>query len=108
MGLKERLRRLEREAERAEAPTWNEYWPAARRETARRLRGVYDRLARLGGDSSAPHPARDNQDTLLAGDTPERAEADRRVVERWERAHGKADIKGAAEHVRARLDDTRG
>ncbi len=64
---------------------------------------VYDRLARIGGTSSAPHSGRDNEDALLADDTPEQAEADRRTVEKWEKANGAADIKGAADAARARL-----
>lgn len=101
MGLRERLRRLERELERANAPTFAEYWAATRRETARRLRGIYGRLARIGDTPTTPHLGRDRE--ILVDDTPERAEADRRTVERWERANGKADIGGAADEARARL-----
>lgn len=56
MGLRERLRRLEREVERANAPTWVEDWAAARRDTARRLSGVYERLARIPGNGPRRTP----------------------------------------------------
>ncbi len=102
MGLRERLHRLELEAEKGDAPTWDDYWAAARRERAWRLAAIYERLDRIGG-SNATHPGRDDQGALLAGDTPEQAEADRRTVEKWERANGKVDIKGAADEARARL-----
>ncbi len=59
-------------------------------------------MARIPGNGpAAPHSGRDRE--LLADDTPERAEADRRVVEAWERAHGAPYIKGAADEARARL-----
>ena len=103
MGLRERLRRLEREAERANAPTSERYLAATRHETAQRLRSAYERLARLPGNGPpAPHPGREGRD-LLADDTLERAEADRRTVEVWERANGAPDIRAAADAVRARL-----
>ena len=103
MGLRERLRRLERELERASAPTLDRYLAATRRETARRLQGVYESLARAPGNGpSAPHPGRHCR-KLLADDTPEQAEADRRVVEAWEGAHGAADIRAAADAARAKL-----
>ena len=101
MGLRERLRRLKREAERSNAPTLGQHLAATRHETARRLRGAYERLARIGDVPTTPHPGRDRD--LLADDTPERAEADRRIVEAWTRAHGTPDIKGAADAARARL-----
>jgi len=71
---------------------------------AQNLRLVCARLARIPGNGSlgsAPHPGHDSG--LLADDTPEKAEADRRVIGAWERAHSTPDIKGAAEQVRARL-----
>lgn len=102
--LKAQLARLKTRAERRDAPTLEEYWAAARRETARRLRSAYERLARIPGNGSpAPHPGREGRDLLLANDTPEQAEADRQVVERWEKANGKADIRSHAEQARARL-----
>ncbi len=64
-------------------------------------------MDRLGGDSPTPHPAREGRDSLLADDSPEQAEADRRVVEVWEKVNGAPDIKGSADTVRARLLDTR-
>ncbi len=100
--LRDWLRRLEREAERSDAPTWEEYWAAARRERARRLGAAYGRLAQVGG-SPATHPGRDGRESLLEGDAPERAEADQRTVGAWEKAHGLADIKGAADEARAKL-----
>lgn len=109
MGLAERLLRLEREAELAEAPSPQEYLAAHRRETARRLRGVYERLARIPGDGppvshlGARHPDRE----LLADDTVEQAETDRRTVEAWERANGAPDIRSHAEEARARLLEAR-
>lgn len=107
MGLRERLCRLERETERANAATSVRYLAAIRRETVWRLHGVYDRLARIPGDNgpSTPHPRHDRE--LLADDTSERAEADRLVVGDWERAQGTSDIKGAADAARARSLDTR-
>ena len=103
MGFKERLRRLEREAERANTPTLAEYSVAAMRQTARRQRGPLDRLARLPPLDGSPlaHLGRGRE--LLADDTPELAENDRRVVEAWERAHGKADIRAAADAARAEV-----
>jgi hypothetical protein len=106
MGLRERLRRLELEAELGESPAWDEYWAAARRERGRRLGAVYDRLVRIGGYPT-PHPGRDGWESLLAGDTRERAEADRRVVARWEEAHGTADLNVAADAARAKLLEAR-
>ena len=97
MGLRERLRRLEREAERANAPTFAEYSVAAVRQTARNLAGAYRKLAAHGGDPPIERAQGPE------GDTPEQAESDRRTIERWEGAHGKADIKGAADAARARL-----
>ncbi len=102
MGLRERLRRLELEAERTEAPTWDEYWGAARRERARRLEAVYGRPA-LVSDSAVPSPGRDGRQSLLADDTPERAEADRRVLDRWGEANGAPGTKVAADAARAKL-----
>ncbi len=100
--LKAQLARLKARAERRNAPTSEQYWAAARRETARRLRGVYDRLARIPGNgSAAPHPGPGRE--ILADDTSERAESDRQVVQAWERAHGAPDIRSRAEQVRARL-----
>ncbi len=108
MGLRDRLRRLEREAEKVNAPALDEYWSATRRETARRLRSAYDRLARLPGNGPpTPYPGRDHRDTLLADETPERAEADRQVVQKWETANGTPDITSHAERVRARLRNVR-
>ena len=108
MGLRARLRRLEREAERANTPIPEEYWAAARRETARRIRGALERLARLPSLDGSPvaHLGRDNRE-FLDDDTPERAEADRRTVEAWEGAHGAPDIGSHAEQGRARLLDMR-
>lgn len=109
MGLKERLRKLEREAEQVEAPTPEEYLAANRRETARRLRRAYERLARIPGDGppvshlGARHPDRE----LLADDTVEQAETDRRTVEAWERANGAPDIRSHAKKARARLLEAR-
>ncbi|MDP9457812.1 MAG: hypothetical protein M3Q49_01780 [Actinomycetota bacterium] len=95
--LHERLRRLEREAERANAPTFADYSKAVARQTARNLAGVYRKLAAHGGD---PPTGRTRGPE---GDTPEQAEADRRTVEKWERANGAPDITGAADEARARL-----
>ena len=100
-NLRAELARLKAQAERRDAPTFDEYWVAARRETARRLQGVYERLARVGNGSPTPHSGPDRD--LLADDTPEQMEADRRTVGGWERAHGTPDIKGAADMARARL-----
>lgn len=36
-------------------------------------------------------------------DTPERAEADRRTIEAWEKAYGAPDIRSHAEGAKARL-----
>ena len=99
--LQDRLCRLERELERANAPTSDRYLAATRRETARRLSSVYERLAGIGDTPTAPHPGHDRE--LLADDTSERAEADRRIVEAWERANGAPDIKGAADEARAKV-----
>ena len=41
--------------------------------------------------------------SLLRGDTTERAEADRRIVKKWEEAHGVLGIKVAADVARAKL-----
>ncbi len=70
-------------------------------DTARRLKSVCERLARFGGNSSAPHPGRNRK--LLADGTPEQSTADRRTIEKWERANGTPDIKGAADEARAKL-----
>ncbi len=102
MGLRERLRRLELEAERVDAPTWDEYWAAARRERARRLAAIYERLDRIGGSPATP-PGQCSREALLVGDTLERAEADRRTVARWEEAHGALGTKVAADAARAKL-----
>ena len=102
-GLKAQLARLKARAERRDAPTSDRCLAATKRETARRLRGAYDRLARVPGSGPpTPQLGRKSRE-LLVGDTPEQAEADWRVVQAWERAHGKADIKGAADEARARL-----
>ena len=106
MGLRERLRRLEGEAQKANAPTFDEYWAAARRGTARRLQGAYERLAllpSLNGSSTPITGREDREDGLLSDDTPERDEADRRTVEAWEGANGAPDMAGAADEARARL-----
>ena len=106
-GLRAEFARLKARAERRDAPTSEDYFAATRRERARRIRGALGRLARLpsldGSTTSHPGHAREP----LADDTPERAEADRRTVEKWERAHGTPDIKGAADEARARLLDMR-
>ena len=52
------------------------------------------------------HLGRDNRE-LFVDDTTERAEADRRVVEAWQKANGAPDVKGAADEARARLLDMR-
>ena len=49
---------------------------------------LHDRLRRLGRELD-----------------PERAEADRRTVEAWERANGKADLEAAANAARTRLSN---
>ena len=103
MGLRERLRKLERELERANAPTSDRYLAATRRETARRLRGAYERLACIPGNGPTTPGVRRGRDSLLANDTPERAEADRQVVGGWERAHGAPDTRGAADAARAKV-----
>ena len=59
-------------------------------------------MARDPGNSpTTPHPGR-NRD-LLADDTPEQAEDDRRIVRAWEKANGKADVQSAADAARAKL-----
>ncbi len=103
MGLRERLRRLELEAEHGDAPAWGEYWAAARRERARRLGAAYERLAQISGGSPVTHPGRGVREALLVDDTPKRAEADRRTVARWEETYGTADLKVTADAARARL-----
>ena len=101
-ALRAQFARLKARAERRDAPTLDRYLAATRRETERRLWSAYERLARIpGGGPSAPHPGHDRD--VLADDTPEQAESDRRVVEAWEGAHGAPDIKGAADEARARL-----
>ncbi|MDP9476454.1 MAG: hypothetical protein M3R38_12360, partial [Actinomycetota bacterium] len=85
--LRARLARIEARVESGDAPTWDEYWAAARRERARRLGAAYGRLARIGNGPPAPHPGRGGRESLLAGDTTEQAEADRRILARWEEAN---------------------
>ena len=97
MGLRERLRRLEREAERTNVPTFAEYSRATARRTARSLASAYRKLAAHGGNP----PAGRRQGP--EGDTPEQAEADRRTVEAWKWAYGAPDIRAAADEARARL-----
>ncbi len=98
--LRARLARIEARVESGDAPTWDEYWAAARRERAWRLGAAYERLARIGNSPSTPHPSRD---ALLLGDTPERAMADRQIVKGWEEANGRAGVKVAAEAAKAKL-----
>lgn len=99
--LHDRLRRLERELERANAPTFAEYSRATVRQTARNLASVYRKLAAHGGNPPA------GRTRGPKGDNPERAEADRQVVRAWERANGAPYIKGAADEARARLLEAR-
>ena len=108
-GLRSRLLKLERETKKTDAPTFDEYSAAASREGARRIRGALERLARLPSlhGSTTSHTRLEGQDSLLVDDTPEQAQADRRTVEAWERAHGKADIRPHAEQARARILDMR-
>ena len=102
MGFKDRLRRLERELERANAPTFAEYSRATVRQTARNLASAYRKLAAHGGNPPA------GRTRGPEGDTPEQARSDRRVVEAWEGAHGAPDIRDTADEARARLPMRRG
>ena len=95
MGLKDRLDRLEAQAERQNVPTWAEYEAASERERLRTLVSAYSKL----GDSpgSAPGQTLSEEDReLLEGDTPEQQARDRNVIERWERAQGVTDLIDAA------------
>ena len=67
------------------------------RQTARNLASAYRKLTAHGGNSPA------GRTRGPKGDTPQQAEADRRTVERWERANGAPGIEGAAEEARAKV-----
>ena len=69
----------------------------AMHQTARNLASTYRKLAAYRGNPPV------GRTRGPEGDTPEGAEADRRAVQAWERAHGAPDIKGAADEARAKV-----
>ncbi len=95
MGLRERLRRLELKAERAEVPTPEAFLDAHQRTVAR----LHERWADEIGDPEGSLLSEEDY-AILSEDTPERAETDRRVVEAWGEG---IDLATEADAARARL-----
>ncbi len=99
MGLRERLRRLEREAERAETPTPQEYLQAHRRTVA----WLHERWADELGDPEGSLLSEEDY-AILAADTPEQRRKDEEVVEAWSR---EVDLGTEADAARTRLLEAR-
>lgn len=100
MSIRARLRRLEQKVTRVSVPTRSEFDDAAQRECVRNLQSAYGKL-----DPDLPRQRFKESDLkLIEGDTPERIEADRRTVERYERANGMGDETASyAERARQKL-----
>jgi len=103
MGSREdRLRRLEERF--ILVPTVDEYLDASNRESVRAMHALAERLTPRGFDGDylfTEHSLR-----VLAGDTLEKRERDREIVEAWYRAQGRdraADAEGARERLEAAL-----
>ncbi len=95
MGFRDRLRRLEREADRAETPTPQEYLQAHRRIVAR----LHERWADEIGDPEGSLLTEEDY-AILADDTPEQRRKDEEVVEAWSR---EVDLGTEVDEARAKL-----
>ena len=89
-GLEDRIRRLEDEAAREDAPTWQEYQAAKDRQWVRALLSALAKTtyARRVGDYKPERHLSKETLAVLEGDCEEQRQRDPDVIARYEDAHG--------------------